>query len=1127
MPETNGKHATNGHDPSTPVSRLQGLDPTAQEVFNALSELPGFKDLVHNVTSLRSDFLRTLYDPRRSLDDECGWPASETGSGFGSINPDLYRSLYERHPIAARVVQLLPKECWQQTPTIYEDDDPNVSTPFEEAWDEVSRNLTPSASFHKEEAGGKVWSYLKRADVLSGIGHFGVMLLGVDDGRRLDQPVEGVVSYDPPTGNCKVVVDGEPLYSEIPRAYPVPHTETDVHEVRSAVRWRSDDAPPTDNTFLARFKGLPTKEERVEFTDDPLVNLRRNDVLVYNQAREWAVRNTKSPFPPLERRDPRLPTPNPRSPNVDGPPRFDPTAVGSEAQVQDRGFGMAGRGKEPSTSPARKVDGTPVFADSYRSTDVPPFSSSGTPKAGDPDDPNRPNGQPAPGFYDARNPLQQSDAAHIGTDAQYVGVQLGPTEYPDYEPSKKQRKLLFVRVFDESLVQIVQYEANVLNPRFGQPVMYRITLNDPREMHSGIGLPLATVRVHWSRVVHLKDSYSSESSSEIFGVPRMRPVLNHLLDLRKVYGASAEGYYKSCFTGLSFETHPQLGGDPVVSLGDIRKAAENFQNSLQKVLYGLGGAWKTLAPQVVDPTPFVEIMLEAICIQLGCPVRVFKGSERGELASSQDDASWNDRLRSRQDSYVTPELIVPFVDRLISIGVLPEPSWKPPAEDPAAELGQADKPEIGTDPNKSARANLPEVEGTPRVPVGGAGAKPQQPMGPKGPGGGGGGGGGPPGMGGHGPMVPSPGQLGTGAPGFKQDFPPKPSNNSFTGNSHEDQARDELGRFAAEAGANADASGKKEDHVAARLAHSKAADAYRKAGDESKAVHHTNEMFRHREASGREDNAPGGGGRSRVNWRGGGKGTRNARLTRRATLYVLNAGTQEFEPKQVDLEPGDPGFDKAKGPTVHHTATGYKVEWPDLDSLTDKDKADVANTLTMALSSYSQLNPDAKLDFKDFLVHFMDMDEELADSIIMNGKVAQAHQEADAQALADEHGFAPAPPPGFQDPEQVKADRDVAMAAAKNPAGAPGHGGQVGGQSTQTHTHTDLSGVKALPQPAMPGQGGPPGAQPGFTKGGQQMPAKGGGAPPASQAKGNSGKGAGTVGPAGPLKPPKAPRVGG
>src|SRR6185312_9728448 len=74
-------------------------------------------------------------------------------------------------------------------------------------------------------------------------------------------------------------------------------------------------------------------------------------------------------------------------------------------------------------------------------------------------------------------------------------------EFAPGNPGQPTRKLLYIRVFDESMVQVVQYEADIRNPRFGQPIMYLVTLNDPSQPHTGIGLPLATVRVHWSRVI--------------------------------------------------------------------------------------------------------------------------------------------------------------------------------------------------------------------------------------------------------------------------------------------------------------------------------------------------------------------------------------------------------------------------------------------------------------------------------------------------------------------------------------------------------------------------------------------------------------------------------------------------
>lgn len=87
-----------------------------------------------------------------------------------------------------------------------------------------------------------------------------------------------------------------------------------------------------------------------------------------------------------------------------------------------------------------------------------------------------------------------------------------------------------------------------------------------------------------------------------------------------------------------------------------------------------GASANSLAPQVVDPSKQIEVQLDALCISIGVPKRIFIGSERGELASSQDASSWNDRLRHRQNSYITPRIIVPFIDRVIELKVLPEPA---------------------------------------------------------------------------------------------------------------------------------------------------------------------------------------------------------------------------------------------------------------------------------------------------------------------------------------------------------------------------------------------------------------------------------------------------------------------
>jgi hypothetical protein len=232
-------------------------------------------------------------------------------------------------------------------------------------------------------------------------------------------------------------------------------------------------------------------------------------------------------------------------------------------------------------------------------------------------------------------------------------------------------KLLYLRAFDESLVDVVSYESDRTNHRYGMPTMYSITLNDPMgSSHGGAGYDITQVKVHWTRVIHVADNLGS---SEIFGRPRMRPVFNRLLDLDKLYGGSAEMYWKGAFPGYLFSSDPALKGDVNWNITTIRNQIEQYFNGLQRYAAVKGMQTSSLAPQVVDPTPQINTQIEAICILMGIPKRIFMGSERGNLASTQDENAWNDRLKYRQSTYVTPRIVVPFVDRLIWMGVLPEP----------------------------------------------------------------------------------------------------------------------------------------------------------------------------------------------------------------------------------------------------------------------------------------------------------------------------------------------------------------------------------------------------------------------------------------------------------------------
>lgn len=128
------------------------------------------QNMIVNAITTRAQLLKNLMDPRRDIDEECGYPKE--------ISEEQYKRMYLRNGVAQRVVDIWPDECWIENPSILENDEEDL-TEFEEAIIELDKSLS-------------LFSYLHRIDKLSGIMGYGVILLGLDDGKKLDEPVDGV-----------------------------------------------------------------------------------------------------------------------------------------------------------------------------------------------------------------------------------------------------------------------------------------------------------------------------------------------------------------------------------------------------------------------------------------------------------------------------------------------------------------------------------------------------------------------------------------------------------------------------------------------------------------------------------------------------------------------------------------------------------------------------------------------------------------------------------------------------------------------------------------------------------------------------------------------------------------------
>jgi hypothetical protein len=222
-------------------------------------------------------------------------------------------------------------------------------------------------------------------------------------------------------------------------------------------------------------------------------------------------------------------------------------------------------------------------------------------------------------------------------------------------------QLLYVRPLSEANATISQWETDPANERYGLPVMYSLTLVSHKGGNS------QTLTVHYTRVLHIADSTLEGS---IYGTPRLMAVFNRLTDLEKLTGGSAEMFWRGARPGYHGSIDPEMSMDDATK-DSLRDQIDEYDHNMRRFLIGKGLDIKSLEQQIADPAAHVDIQIQMISAQTGIPKRILTGSERGELASSEDKDSWLQTIQTRREEFAEPTILYPFVDLMIKYKVLP------------------------------------------------------------------------------------------------------------------------------------------------------------------------------------------------------------------------------------------------------------------------------------------------------------------------------------------------------------------------------------------------------------------------------------------------------------------------
>ncbi len=227
--------------------------------------------------------------------------------------------------------------------------------------------------------------------------------------------------------------------------------------------------------------------------------------------------------------------------------------------------------------------------------------------------------------------------------------------------------IIYLTPFAENNAKINSIDKEPTSPRFGLPVEYEIDPASNLTSTTTANLVIPRQIVHYTRVLHVAEGLLENN---IYGRPRLESVYNLFDDLAKVVGGSAEFFWRVADRGMQFD----LDKDASLTPAEEEIFEENISDwvhGLKRFIQTKGITAKALSAETADPrgpfNPIISLIAGATLI----PQRILMGSERGQLSSSQDRASWDSVISNRQNIFAEPVMIGPLLSMLISYGVIP------------------------------------------------------------------------------------------------------------------------------------------------------------------------------------------------------------------------------------------------------------------------------------------------------------------------------------------------------------------------------------------------------------------------------------------------------------------------
>ncbi|KKL20631.1 hypothetical protein LCGC14_2453530, partial [marine sediment metagenome] len=229
-------------------------------------------------------------------------------------------------------------------------------------------------------------------------------------------------------------------------------------------------------------------------------------------------------------------------------------------------------------------------------------------------------------------------------------------------------KLAGLWPYSEEYASVSKLVGDTSDPRFGLPEIYRLAIAG-RAQAKGTRRFGRGQDVHWTRVVHVAEGLIND---EVYGKPRLRAIWNYLDDIEKIHGAGAEAFWRNANALNQVDLDPEVTLTPE-ELTSLQDEIDEVRHDMRDWLRTKGLTLTRHGANTANFASNLDAVLTLISGTTGIPKRIMLGSERGELASTQDRSNWAERIEGRRTEYLDPHVVRQLIDRLILHRTLPPP----------------------------------------------------------------------------------------------------------------------------------------------------------------------------------------------------------------------------------------------------------------------------------------------------------------------------------------------------------------------------------------------------------------------------------------------------------------------